>query len=159
MELCSTLCNTLDGRGVWGRKGICICMAESLCCSPKTITVLIGYVYVLVAQSCLTFCDPMNCNPPGSSVHGVLQARILEWVAIPFSRGSSHHRGPNHPALQADSLPSEPPGKPIIGYTPVQNKKLKKGICICICSYLHKNIGKLYMKNRMCIIHGPTSRQ
>ena len=40
---------------------------------------------VLVAQSCLTLCDPMDCSPPGSSVHGVLQARILEWIAIPFS--------------------------------------------------------------------------
>ena len=37
-------------------------------------------------QSCPTLCDPMDCNPPGSSVHGILQARILEWVAIPFSR-------------------------------------------------------------------------
>ena len=41
-------------------------------------------VCVLVAQSCLTLCDPMHCSPPGSSVHGILQARILEWVAIPF---------------------------------------------------------------------------
>ena len=43
-------------------------------------------------QSCLTFCDPMDCSPPGSSVHGILQARILEWVAISFSRGSSQPR-------------------------------------------------------------------
>ena len=43
---------------------------------------------VLVAQSCLTLCDPMGCSLPGSSVHGILQARILEWVAIPFFRGS-----------------------------------------------------------------------
>ena len=42
-----------------------------------------------VTQSCLTLCDPVDCNPPGSSVHGILQARILEWVAISFSRGSS----------------------------------------------------------------------
>ena len=46
-------------------------------------------VCVLVAQSCLTLGEPMNCSPPGSSVHGILQARILEWVAIYFSRGSS----------------------------------------------------------------------
>ena len=39
-----------------------------------------------VAQSCLTFCDHMNCSPPGSSAHGILQARILEWGAILFSR-------------------------------------------------------------------------
>ena len=40
---------------------------------------------VLVTQSCPTLCDPMDCSPPGSSVHGILQARILEWVAIFFS--------------------------------------------------------------------------
>ena len=43
-------------------------------------------VKVLVTQSCLTLCDPMNGSPPGSSVHGVLQARILEWAAVPSSR-------------------------------------------------------------------------
>ena len=42
-----------------------------------------------VAQSCLTLCDPMDCSLPGSSIHGTLQARVLEWVAISFSRGSS----------------------------------------------------------------------
>ena len=46
-------------------------------------------VCVLVAQSCPALCNPMDCSPPGSSIHGILQARILEWVAIPFSRGSS----------------------------------------------------------------------
>ena len=64
---------------------------------------------VLVAQLCPTLCDPMDCNLPGSFVHGILQARILEWVAIPFSRGSSHPgiepRSP--PVLQADSLPGK----------------------------------------------------
>ena len=45
-----------------------------------------------VAQSCPTLCDPMDSSPPGSSLHGILQARILEWVAIPFSRGSSQPR-------------------------------------------------------------------
>ena len=49
-------------------------------------------VYVLVAQSCLTLCDLMGCSPPGSSVHGILQARILEWVATLFSRESSWPR-------------------------------------------------------------------
>ena len=47
---------------------------------------------VIVTQSCLTLCDPMDCSLPGSSVHGILQARILVWVAIPFSRGSSWPR-------------------------------------------------------------------
>ena len=71
-----------------------------------------------VAQSCPTLCDPVDCSPPGSSIHGILQARILEWVAISFSRGSSLTQGSNpgielrSPALQADALTSEPPGKP-----------------------------------------------
>ena len=42
-----------------------------------------------VTQLCPTLCDPMDCNLPGSSVHGIFQARVLEWVAISFSRGSS----------------------------------------------------------------------
>ena len=46
----------------------------------------------MCAQSCPTLCDPMDSSPPGSSVHGILQARILEWVAISFSRGSSQPR-------------------------------------------------------------------
>ena len=50
-----------------------------------THTYIRTLVLVLVAQSCLTLCYPMDCIPPGSSVHGILQARKLEWVAIPFS--------------------------------------------------------------------------
>ena len=65
-----------------------------------------------VAQLCLTLCDPMDCSPPVSSIRGILQARILEWVAI-FSRDLPD---PGmelwSPSLQADSLPSEPPGNP-----------------------------------------------
>ena len=70
-------------------------------------------VCVLVAQSCSTLCDTKDYSLPGSSVWGILQARIPEWVAILFSRGSSWPRdGTWSPALQADSLPSEPSGKP-----------------------------------------------
>ena len=61
-----------------------------------------------VSQLCLTLYDPMDCT-----VHGTLQARILEWVAFPFSKGSSQPRmEPRSPALQVDSLPAEPQGKP-----------------------------------------------
>ena len=45
-----------------------------------------------VAQSCLTLCGPVDCSLPGFSIHGILQARILEWVTISFSRGSSRPR-------------------------------------------------------------------
>ena len=65
--------------------------------------------------SCPTLCDPMDYSLPDSSVNGILHTRILEWVAIPFSRRSSQPGGikPGSPALQAYSLPSETPGKPI----------------------------------------------
>ena len=49
-------------------------------------------MFVLVAQSCPTLCSPMDYSPPGSSVHGIVQARILQWVAISFSRGASRPR-------------------------------------------------------------------
>ena len=50
------------------------------------------YMKELVTQSCLTLCDPVDCSLPGSSVLEILQTKILEWVAIPFSRGSSQPR-------------------------------------------------------------------
>ena len=76
-------------------------------------------VKVLVTQLCPTFWDPMDCHLLGSFVHRILQARILEWVANPFFRGSSWPRDRTQvririeieSELQADSLPSEPPGK------------------------------------------------
>ena len=55
-----------------------------------------------VAQSHPTLCGPMNCSPPGSSVHGILQARILEWGAVPFSRGSSQPRDQTQVSHTAD---------------------------------------------------------
>ena len=59
-------------------------------------------------QSCPTLCNPMDCSPPGFSVHGILLARTLEWVAILFSRDLPDPGiEPRSPALQADSLPFE----------------------------------------------------
>ena len=58
--------------------GVCVCVCVCVC--------------VLVAQSCPTLWDLMDCGPPGSSVHGILQARTLQWVAISFSKGSSWPR-------------------------------------------------------------------
>jgi len=67
---------------------------------------------VKIAQSCPTLCDPMDYT-----VEGILQARILEWVAFPFSRGSSQSSTePRFLTLQVDSLPAEPQGKPSISY-------------------------------------------
>ena len=55
--------------------------------SQKVLSSVLAFVKVKVTQSCLTLCDPMDCT-----VHGILQARILEWIAVPFSRASSQPR-------------------------------------------------------------------
>ena len=70
---------------------------------------------VFVTKLCLTLCDPMDCSPSGSSVHGTLQARIVEALLFP-SPGDLPNPGiePGHPALQADSLSFEPPGKIVV---------------------------------------------
>ena len=83
-----------------GRMDTCICTAEPVCCPPESVTpLLISYVLGLITeQSCLTLFNPIDCSLPDSFVHGILQARILEWVAISYS---------------------------IIGYIPLQNKKIK----------------------------------
>ena len=80
-------------------------------------------VLCLVTQSCPTLCDPVDCHPPGSSLHGVLQAR--NWSGLPCPPpGDLPNPGiePRYPALQVDSLPSEPPGKPNVIQTVIQQR-------------------------------------
>ena len=92
---------------------------SSLSLFPMRVGILCVCVLVTqVAQLCPALCDTINCSLPGSSVHGILQARILEWVATPFSRWSFRPRDWIQ-ALQADSLPSEPPGNPVTTSLPV----------------------------------------
>ena len=75
-------------------------------CSASLVIV----VYLLRHVWC--FCDPTDCSPPGSCVHGISQARILEWVAMPLQRDLPNTGiKPKSSTLQADSLLSEPPGK------------------------------------------------
>ena len=97
---------TLPPHGRWDKKGVGILQLRkhTLPKLPLSLidlqnqslwTLFFSYcvsIITLVAQSCLTLCDPMDCSLPGSSVHRILQARILEWVAISFSRGSSWPR-------------------------------------------------------------------
>ena len=76
-------------------------------------------------QACPTLCDPLDCSPPGSSVHGILQAKILDWVATLSSRGifPTQISNPNLLCLlqwQASSLPTIPPGKPLLYMSHVQ---------------------------------------
>ena len=84
----------------------------------KTQVQFLGWEDPLVAQPCLTLWDPVDCSPPGFSVHGIFQANILEWVAIFFCRGSSWPRGQTHISCvscigRQIFFTTEPPGKPI----------------------------------------------
>ena len=83
---------------------------------------------VQLLESYPTLFDPVDCSPPDSSVHGILQTRILEWVAILFSRDlPDPGMEPGSPALQGDSLLSEPPGKHIVCVC----------VCVCVCVYIY----------------------
>ena len=83
------------------------------------------YIHICVCakllQSCPTLCNPMDCSLPGSSIHGILQARILEWVVMPSSRGSSQPRDQTCVSCllhwQAGYLPLVPPGRPTHTHT------------------------------------------
>ena len=83
----------------------------SFCCTAYLIPYACMHAKSL--QSCLTLCDPMDSSPPGSSIHGISQARILVWVAISFQRGSSP---PMSPAWQVDFSPLSHLGRPIKSY-------------------------------------------
>ena len=75
-----------------------------------------AWVRAKLLQSCCTLCHPMDCSPPGSSAHGILQARILEWVAISSSRGSSWPKDWTRVScsscIAGRFFTAEPPGKP-----------------------------------------------
>ena len=98
---------------------VCVCVCVCVCARVKLLL------------SCPTLCNPMDCNSPGSSVHGILQARILEWVAIPFSRHLPDSGiEPRSPALQAYSLPSEPHREaPLFLYSLLKHVSLHTGQC------------------------------
>ena len=68
---------------------------ESLSSDKKRQLIYIVCMHAKLLQTCLTLCDPMDCRPPGSSVHGILQGRILEGVAMPSFRGSSQGSNPH----------------------------------------------------------------
>ena len=101
----------------------------------STILIYTKYMYInscccLVAKPCPTLCDPMDCSLPGSSVHGISQARILEWVAIPFFRASSWSRDQTPISWIAGRFFTiEPLGKPYY---------------LCVCVYMCIGEGKGY---------------
>ena len=76
---------------------------------------------MLVTQSCLTLCNPVDCSPPGSSACSILRERILEWVATPSSRGSPQPRDRTQVSCIAGRFfTTEPPGKPHANIPPLQ---------------------------------------
>ena len=85
------------------RKTVWYCLLKMMAC-------MVCVCVSVHAQLCPTLCDPMDCNLPGSSVHGIFQARILEWVAISFSSGSSWLRDLVSPALTGWFFTTAPPG-------------------------------------------------
>ena len=70
-------------------------------------------LFLLVAKSCLTLCNSMDCSPPGSSVHRISQARVLEWIAHPLGDLTDPGIEPASSALAGQSFTTEPPGKPV----------------------------------------------
>ena len=86
--------------GIWGRVSYLLCICAKL------------------LQSCLTLCDPVDCSLPGFSIHGIIQARILEWVAMPFSKDLPNPgiepASLTFPELATGSLPLVPSGKPFV---------------------------------------------
>ena len=101
-QSCPTLCNPMNhstpGLPVHHQLLFAyygLCCYEHLCanfCVSLFLILLGACVPAKSLQSCPILCDPMNCSLPGSSVHGILQVRLLEWVAMPSSRGSSWPR-------------------------------------------------------------------
>ena len=86
-----------------------------------------------VAQSCPTLCDPEDYSLPGSSVHGILQARILEWVTIPSPGDLPDPRIERRsPTLEADALTSDPLGKPMMSIILVVLGSVNGGKILCL---------------------------
>ena len=108
-ELCSMLCASLDGRGAWGRMDTCICLAESLCCSPETITTLLisceSESRSVVSDSLQSHGLYSPWNSPGQTT-GVGNLSLLQGI-LPT-------QGLNPDLMQVDSLPAEPQGSPRI---------------------------------------------
>ena len=83
-------------------------------------------------QLCPTLCDCMKCRPPGSCIHGISQARILQWAAISFSKGSSLPRDETH--IAGEFFTAKPPGKPAIAWLRFSSVQLLS--CVQLCNLM-----------------------
>ena len=111
----------------------------------------------LVTQLCPTLCNPMDCSPPGFSVYGIFQARILEWVAISSFRGSSNPgiepASLATPALAGVLFTTAPPGKPV-----VQVKATVAQSCPALCDPMDCTVHGLLQARILEWVAGPFSR-
>ena len=91
------------------------------------------------AQSSPTLCDPVDCSPPGSSIHGILQVRILEWVAISFSRGSSRSRNQTRVSRIAGGCFNlwATRDRTKSWYNLSRKQWSLKCVCVCVCVFVH----------------------
>ena len=115
--------------------------------NPSLTWLKVACLYAKLLQLCLTLCNSMNCNPPGSSAHGILQARILEGVAMPFSRGS--RVGSSQPRdqtcifspflhWQMGSSPLAPPGKDLEPFCKrCQSRDQRRGNLLLLVPFIH----------------------
>ena len=122
-------------------------------------------VCLLSHLSCQTLCNPMDCSSPGSSVHGISQARILEWVAMPFSRGSSQARDQTHVSCLAGEFFTHwatweacDDCKLIISYSkyilhwnmnPASHQGRVCVVCVCVCVCLPLLLSR-FSRVRLC---------
>ena len=93
------------------------------------------------AHSCPMLCEPKDCSPPGSSVHGISQARVLEWVGIPYCRRSSQPKDGTHVScISGRFCTTEPPEKPLyvtlFSIKPRESKRMTKKLVIGLCILL-----------------------
>ena len=108
-----------------------------------------------VAQSCPTLCDPTDCSLPGSSIHGMFQAKVLEWTAIASPQDLPNPGiKPRSPALQADALPSEPRGKSLYN----MNSIVFTSQCHCVSKRpIDLSISQVKVVNKASVSCGATS--
>ena len=126
---------------------------------------IIGHVCVCAKslQSCLTLCYPRDCNPPCFSVHGILQARILEWIAMPLLQGIFLTQESNQCLLrllrlQLDSLPPAPPGKPhwTFSFCPIfgcNNAAMSSLVNVSFFTKLHWSSSTSFLKIFKTLLH------
>ena len=107
-------------------------------------------------QSCVTVCDPMDYSPPGSSVHGILQARILQWVTRPFSRGSSQPRGRTQVSCTGRQifffLPPSHLGNPLPFVVRIKGDHLG-GALETVCGTKPVNVSYFCLLSDFCLTH------